>query len=110
MDLISCLLIVAGLMLFASIYLGVRDQYKSQEEIAKRNYELDRYYDTLAIGDIFESKIGHILFKVNGKKFKSVELEEIRFDGVVHKDIVNVERLLQDYNYYGNVNQGSIMF
>ena len=110
MGLMQYMLIFATIMVFVVIYLGVRDQYKSQEEITKRNYELERYYDSIDVGDAFESKIGNFLFKVNSKKFKSIELEEIRFDGAQHIVWVDIETLFQEYRYHGKDNQESIMF
>lgn len=82
MDLMQYMLIFATIMIFVAIYLGVRDQYKSQEEIAKRNYELERYYDSIDVGDVFECKadINKIGFS------KSNPFEQIRCEIVNKKD------------------------
>lgn len=104
------LIISGGIMLFLSIYLGVRDQYKSQEEISKRNYMLEQYYKSIRIGDIFIYKIGNISFKVVDKNFNTIKLEEIRFDGKTNIVRENIEDIISYYVFDGNINSYSIMF
>lgn len=63
MGLMQYMLIFATIMVFVVIYLGVRDQYKSQEEITKRNYELERYYDSIKIQTLVDQE-----YKLYGRK------------------------------------------
>lgn len=101
MDIIHYISITMLLIVFVIIYLGVRDQYKSQSLIAEYNYKLERQYDDIKIDDIFIHKLSKEQFRVNDKRFNTIEL--ISINKINNIKYIKIEELLNDYIYGGKI-------
>lgn len=90
-------IIISGIGIMLIIYLGVRDQYKSQYEIMERNYKLEQQYNEIETNDIFRYKYANVKFRVANKTVNSIELVEITQDNNPIIRYVDIEDLITNY-------------